>query len=93
MSLLTNPHVNTFVYEFGLDGFDENSRFDLEMFIDMIDLLFTDIEYTKTRELIAAKKAAIAVRDQYESLGYELPNNFVISHNGIRIFEGVAAAE
>ena len=39
MSLLTNPHVNTFVHEFGLDGFDENSRFDLELFIDMVDLL------------------------------------------------------
>lgn len=92
MSLLDNRHVANHVYEFSLDGFNENSRLDLELMIDMLDDRFEAIEYAKSRELISAKKAAIAVRDQYESLGYSRSDNSLTSTNGRRIFLGVVAA-
>lgn len=92
MSLLDNRFAARLVEQLDIENFDEYSRRDLELLIDYIDLRFENIEGGKTRELIETKKAGIAVRDQYESLGYSLPENLVTSHNGIRIFEGVNAA-
>jgi len=91
-ALTDNRFAARLIVQFGIENFDESSRSDLEFLIELIDLRFENIEGAMTRELIETKKAAIAVRDQYESLGYSLPNYSVTSHNGIRIFEGVNAA-
>ena len=92
MSLLDNRHVASHVYDFSLDGFNENSRLDLELLIDILDDHFEAIEHTKSRELVSAKKAAIAVRDQYEALGLSRSDESLTSNNGRRIFLGVSAA-
>jgi len=93
MSLLNNRFVVPFIAQTEINNFDEYSQNDLEEVINGIDLFFEENEFVKSGlTLIKAKKAAIAVRDQYESLGYSLPKNLVTSYNGIRIFEGVNAA-
>lgn len=92
MTLLDNRFAARLIEQLDIENFDEYSRRDLELLIDYIDLRFENIEGGKTRELIETKKAAIAVRDQYESLGFSLPENLVTSYNGVRIFEGVDAA-
>lgn len=91
--LTENRFVAPFIEETEINNFDEYSQDSLEELINVIDLFFEKNEFVKSGlTLIKAKKAAIAVRDQYESLGYSLPENLVTSYNGIRIFEGVNAA-